>query len=59
MAIKPFVGCGEVRTAPFTDPGRWCGSFVTTPYRLYRQMEELEKLDGVIRENLAGLGYGG
>ena len=25
---------------------------------LYRQMEESEKLDGVIRENLKGLGYG-
>ncbi len=25
---------------------------------LYRQMDEASKLDAVIRENLAGLGYG-
>jgi len=25
---------------------------------LYRQMEEPESLDGVIRKNLSGLGYG-
>ncbi|RLJ21490.1 hypothetical protein DJ030_04235 [bacterium endosymbiont of Escarpia laminata] len=43
------------------NSGQRCGSYLTAPYgltqALYRQMEESEKLDAVIRENLAGLGY--
>ncbi|RDH82035.1 MAG: hypothetical protein DIZ78_16505 [endosymbiont of Escarpia spicata] len=34
------------------NSGQRCGSYLTTPYGLYRQMGESEKLDAVIRKNM-------
>ncbi|MCG7929953.1 MAG: type I restriction-modification system subunit M [Candidatus Thiodiazotropha lotti] len=49
-----YVGAAEVEDdgVPFEQ------KMAELTQTLYRQMEESEKLDAVIRENLAGLGYG-
>jgi len=50
-----YVGAAEIEDdgVPFEE------KMLELTQTLYRQMEESEKLDAVIRENLEGLGYGG